>query len=818
MLNLLLCTCLALAVLCILMLFMAVHKFSLQKAASDEVMALCALLPYARAVNNRTIILKDGSLCTVIRLKPQDLSCLTAGQQEFLQKRLADFAAGLPSGFCIHFDVVCRNALGSAFKESGNMVLDYFEKQRRELFSRDPALERDYFVTITWQGDLKTRLAAISCCTDFPHETDENRLEEIFLKEIRPLETALSQIYELMPLCAQDNFHPALSHIKECLTGRLTPVHHRTEENLDSLLATDDFYSGYCPVIGSNHIAVVTINSMPGELTPNILNDLAKLRLRLRVSQRFIAYDSAKSELKLRHTRRLWQQKTHGILSQIFNLEGGVQNENALRQVDDLDDALCNLEGHENIFGAFSFNVILMAEDRQELEDNAALVCKTIEKAGFGARIETINSTEAFLGSLPGNLYPNLRQPMISSAMLSCFIPFEAVYTGEKYSPNKLYGDKADPLMQIKTISGESFDFNLHQHDLGNTLIFGPPGSGKSVLLGALMLNLQRYRGMRVFAFDRGYSFYALTMALRGTHLNLDDESLSFAPLQFLDNEEQVASAADYIETLCRLNGLEVVPLLRQEITGALTKLRDLKNRTLSDLHLLVSDRSLKQVLATYLCSEGSPGLLDGSSNPPLDSPLTVFECAEFFSKDERTTVPVLKQLFNLIGRALTGAPAAIILDEAWMMLKNRFFAEELLSWFKTLRKHNAFVIMATQSLSDSVSSGLYLNLLDCAKTRLFLPNADAGSELERQLYLEAGLDEKQIEQIENGRPKQDYYLLRSGHFNGLNLELSEEELLLLGKCTRGAVEEISRLKATFGEEFFMHLKPKKGVTTECFL
>lgn len=809
MLNLLLCVCLTLGVFCILLIFLVVHKFSLQKVASSEAMALCSLLPYAKAAGKRTIILKDGSLCTVIRLKPQDLSCLTRGQKEYLQKRLSDFAANLSNGFAVHFDVICRSAEDMELKAGNSKVLNYFEKQRQKQFAKAPALERDYFITITWQGDLKIRTAALSCCTDYYAEISEERLEELFLKEIKPFETTLNQIYELMPLKKSSGFHPALSHIKECLTGRLTPVRHRQEETLDSLLATDDFYSGYCPVIGNKNIAVITLNSMPGELTPNILNTLAKLRIKLRISQRFIAFDSTQSELRLRHTRRLWMQKTHGILSQIFNLEAGTENENALRQVDDLDDALCNLEGHENIFGAFSFNVILMDEDKQVLESNAALVCKTVEKAGFGARIETINSTEAFLGSLPGNLYPNLRRPMISSSMLSCFIPLDAVFTGERYSPNKLYGKNADPLMQVKTTSGELFNFNLHYQDLGNTLVFGPPGSGKSVLLGTLMLNLQRYTGMRIFAFDRGYSFYALTKALNGTHLNLDDESLSFAPLQYLENEEQISEAVSFVETLCKLNGLDLMPSLRQEVSSALIKLRELKNRTLSDLHLLISDRRLKHVLETYMCTERTKGALDGSSNPPVDSPLTVFECAEFLIRAERATVPILKHLFGLINRALNGKPAVIVLDEAWMMLKNGFFADELLTWFKTLRKHNALVIMATQSLSDFRTSGMYLNLLDCAKTRIFLPNADAGSELERQLYLEAGLNEEQIDEVINGIPKKDYFLLKQGHFNGINLELSEDELLLLGKCTKGAVGEIEMLWKTFGDDFYMHLAKK---------
>src|SRR5256885_3592842 len=41
-----------------------------------------------------------------------------------------------------------------------------------------------------------------------------------------------------------------------------------------------------------------------------------------------------------------------------------------------------------------------------------------------------------------------------------------------------------------------------HIGDVGHTLVAGPTGMGKSVLLATLAMQFRRYRGSRIFAFD----------------------------------------------------------------------------------------------------------------------------------------------------------------------------------------------------------------------------------------------------------------------------------------------------------------------------
>jgi hypothetical protein len=56
----------------------------------------------------------------------------------------------------------------------------------------------------------------------------------------------------------------------------------------------------------------------------------------------------------------------------------------------------------------------------------------------------------------------------------------------------------------------------LHVGDVGHTLIVGPTGAGKSVLLALMALQFRRYPQSQVFAFDFGGSIRAAALAMRG--------------------------------------------------------------------------------------------------------------------------------------------------------------------------------------------------------------------------------------------------------------------------------------------------------------
>src|SRR5262249_56344028 len=80
------------------------------------------------------------------------------------------------------------------------------------------------------------------------------------------------------------------------------------------------------------------------------------------------------------------------------------------------------------------------------------------------------------------------------------------------------------------------FRFSLHVGDVGHTLVVGPTGAGKSVLLATMALQFRRYRQSQVFAFDFGGSIRAAALAMGGDWHDLGgplaEDALSPVPLR----------------------------------------------------------------------------------------------------------------------------------------------------------------------------------------------------------------------------------------------------------------------------------------------
>ena len=120
-----------------------------------------------------------------------------------------------------------------------------------------------------------------------------------------------------------------------------------------------------------------------------------------------------------------------------------------------------------------------------------------IQGQDFTCIAESVNAVEAWLGSLPGHVYANVRQPPLSTLNLAHMIPLSAVWAG----PERDEHLGGPPLLFAKTEGATPFRLSLHVGDVGHTLVIGPTGAGKSVLLGAdraAVPEISRRPGLRV--------------------------------------------------------------------------------------------------------------------------------------------------------------------------------------------------------------------------------------------------------------------------------------------------------------------------------
>ena len=105
-------------------------------------------------------------------------------------------------------------------------------------------------------------------------------------------------------------------------------------------------------------------------------------------------------------------------------------------------------------FGYYTSSIILMDENRLAAESNAREIAKQLQHHGFPAVIEHVNANEAYLGSLPGHGYRNVRRPLIHTRNLADLMPTTNVWPGEEINPCPFYPENSSPLCYAATTGG----------------------------------------------------------------------------------------------------------------------------------------------------------------------------------------------------------------------------------------------------------------------------------------------------------------------------------------------------------------------------
>src|ERR1700727_970049 len=317
---------------------------------------------------------------------------------------------------------------------------------------------------------------------------------------------------------------------------------------LDAILADKDLTGGPDPRLGRAHLRTLTIMGFPSQTWPGLLDDLNRLAFSYRWATRAICLDKTDATRLLGKIRRQWfaQRKAiMAILKEVMTNEASVlMDSDAANKAIDADAALQEL-GSDLVGEAYvTATITVWDEDARVADNRLRLVEKTIQGRDFTCMRETVNAIEAWLGSLPGHVYANVRQPPVSTLNLAHLMPFSAVWAG----PEQDEHFRAPPLFFARTEGSTPFRFSLHVGDVGHTLSVGRTGAGKSVLLALMALQFRRSAGAQVFAFDFGGSIRAAALAMGGEHFDLgaalsDRADLGFA-LQPLARIDEAAGRA----------------------------------------------------------------------------------------------------------------------------------------------------------------------------------------------------------------------------------------------------------------------------------
>ncbi|AVA16154.1 VirB4 family type IV secretion/conjugal transfer ATPase [Sphingopyxis sp. MG] len=792
------------------------------------------LLNYAAMVDDGVIVGKNGSFMAAWLYSGDDNASSTDQQREMVSFRINQALAGLGNGWMIHVDAPRRPAPN--YSERGlshfpDPITEMIDEERRQLFEGLGTMYEGYFViTATYFPPMlaEQKFVELMFDDDRPSPTQKARttdLIEKFKRDIVSFESRLGAALKLTRLNGHSVMNEDGSSVTQCdflrwlqfcATGVNQPVILPSNPMyLDSIIGGQEMWTGVVPRIGRKFVQTVSIDGFPLESTPGVLSALSELPTEYRWSTRFIFMDTHEAVKHLEKFRKKWRQKVRGFFDQVFQTNSGKIDQDALSMVEDADHAMAEVNSGLVAQGYYTSVVVLMDEDRDKVELSARQLEKAITAIGFGARIETINNLEAFFGSLPGHGVENVRRPIINTMNLADLMPTSSIWTGLNFAPCPMYPPLSPPLMQGVTNGSTPFRLNLHVRDVGHSFMFGPTGAGKSTALGLIAAQLRRYPGMSIFAFDKGMSLYPLAKAVGGKHFTVagDDETLAFCPLAFLETKGDRAWAMDWIDTILALNGVITTPAQRNEIGNAIVNMYESGGRTLSEFSIIIQDEAIRDAIRQYTVDGAMGHLLDAEQDGLSLSDFTVFEIEELMNLGEKYALPVLLYLFRRIERSLRGQPAAIILDEAWIMLGHPAFRAKIREWLKVLRKSNCLVLMATQSLSDAANSGILDVIVESTATKIFLPNVYARDEDTSQLYKRMGLNPRQIDILATAIPKRQYYYVSENGRRLFELALGPVALAFVGATDKESIATIKGLEARLGPRWVDEWLSLRGVT-----
>jgi len=722
-------------------------------------------LPWAGLIAPGVVLNKDGAFQRTARFRGPDLDSATQGELVSTSARLNNALRRLGSGWALFVEADRRQAAdypASSFPEPLSLLVD---EERRAAFEEDAGhFESSYHLTLLYLPPEESRARAGRLLYE-NQKTDGVDWRERLDAFVSETQRFFDLLDGVMPEIAWLDDAQTLTCLHACVSTRRHAVAvPEVAMHLDAFLADEPLVGGLAPMLGSAHLRVLTVRGFPTSTWPGLLNELNRLGFAYRWSTRFICLDKAESEKELTRLRRQWFAKRKNIVAllreTIFQQESPLVDTDASNKASDADAALQELGSDQVAFGYVTATVTVLDADASAADEKLRQVERAIQGRGFVTIAETLNAVDAWLSSIPGHAYANVRQPVVSTLNLAHMMPVSAIWAG----PERNAHLDGPPLIVTRTDGATPFRLVTHIGDVGHTLVVGPTGMGKSVLLATLAMQFRRYAGSQLFVFDMGRSMRATVLGLGGEHYDLgkdpeEEGEIAFQPLARIDQDGYRTWAAEWIEGRLLQEGVAVGPPEKDAVWSALTSLASapVEQRTMTGLSVLLQSNALRQALQPYVLGGPHGKLLDADADRLGTGSIQCFEM-EALMQRKAAVLAVLGYLFARFEERFNGAPTLLIMDEAWLFLDDPVFAARIRQWLKTLRKKNVSVIFATQSLADIQNSSIAPAIVESCASRIFLPNPQAIEPQIRSIYEGFGLSSRQIEIVATASPKRDYY------------------------------------------------------------
>jgi len=767
---------------------------------------LSDLLPWAALIAPGVILNKDGSFQRTVSYRGPDLDSATESELMAVTAQVNNAIRRLGSNWALFAE--SQRVIADRYPEPSFLdpLAALIDRERQVYFQDQAHFENFSYLTLVYlpPSDQAGKIAAgflensSKKAEDYHDHLDAFRVETDRIVDL--LRGVFPEISFLTDDQALTYLHSTISPKRHLVRAPETPMY------LDAILPDTPLIGGLEPRLGKNLLSVISVLRYPGNCTPGLLDGLNRLAVEYRWTTRFIPLDKNEALSELKTYRKRWFSRRKGISTllreTVTGTESALTDSDATSKAQDADLALQELADDLVSYGFFTATVVVSDQDPKALETKTRAVEKVINSLGLVTITENINAVEAWLGSLPGHTRANVRRPLLNTLNLAHLMPVSAVWAG----PEKNRHFDAPVLMHTITSGSTPYRLSLHVNDVGHTMIVGPTGAGKDVLMASMQAQFMRYSGAQIYIFDKGGSSRALTAGMHGDFYDLGAESngLAFQPLAGIDHEQERTWATSWILEILQQENMTVTPLIKASVWSTLSILASapLMERTISGFIALSQHTGIRQALA-FISIDGPLGrIFDATSDTLTYSRWQVFEM-EMLMNMPAAIAPALSYLFHRLEQRFDGKPTMLFLNEAWIFLDNPIFSQKIREWLKVCRKLNVSVVFATQGLSDVVDSTIASALIESCPTRIFLPNDKALQGETAKIYYRFGLNQRQVRILAMATPKRQYYYQSSLGNRLFELGLGPLALAYCAVSTKEEQKEIQRILGEHGREGF---------------
>lgn len=767
-------------------------------------------IPFETFADDGIILNKNNGFQATFKVRFYDLDYVNQNEYSMYISRLNNAYKRLPDGYTIHFEVMRRKSSKYPSKDLHNSPIptQIIEKVREDSIKNQDFYTTEMYITLTYIINEESTQKLNNFLNKYKSfspkkikDDDVNSLKNQFKNELVEFKNQLILFKNQFETASLDmkllKDEELLAFLYNCINfenREKIKVPKKNEIMLDEYLTTSNIVNNEnYSKINDEYIKSLTINAFPDEVFPRIFNDLENLNFEFRYTTRFIMLTKDEALKILKNYRIYYSMKIKSglqwIVEAISKKEVENIDEQSLDKMGEAKYAEEELKKGNLAYGYYTFTFLIKDKNLEELEKKVQEVKKIVEFHDFTLVDDKYNLLDSLFGTIPGNIVSNIRKLPMNTVLLSSLMPISSNYIGN--IKNNHFNDVC--LFTTKT-EKDLFYFNLHVNDIGHTLILGPTGAGKSTLLSFIAAEFLKYKykkvtadkiqikNSRVIFFDKDSSSRVLARCLNGQFYDLGNNTISFQPLKKIDTDAEKRQSLDWLSQILEQEKIEVTANVRNILWEALISLSNsnFENRTLTNFRSFVQDQLIRDALSFYCGSGAYAQYFDSNKEEMNDSDFIVFEMGQVV-KEPKVIQPLLDYLFYKIEKEiLDGTPTIIVLDECWLMLKNKKMSKKIDEWLKVLRKKNASVIFATQSLDDVVNASISSTIIDACKTTIFLANEKAISNW-FDAYKKFNLNDVEIQTINDATMKQDYFLKNTYGSRLFSLDLSKTELAFVG-------------------------------------